>query len=131
LLADAGITATALAGPFRDAPDGEDIRILADDSVAPPAGDAALLSTLIAGRIEEPPALGLAHGSGALALNAPRRLLAAQMDAWTRVAIAEEERARRLATAATLGIAAPMPPKPRNFKALYIGAPSSAFLALE
>lgn len=131
LLADAGITATALAGPFRDAPDGEDIRILADDSVAPPAGDAALLSTLIAGRIEEPPALGLAHGSGALALNAPRRLLAAQMDAWTRVAIAEEERARRLATAATLGIAAPMPPKPRNLKALYIGAPSSAFLALE
>lgn len=53
------------------------------------------------------------------------------MDAWTRVAIAEEERARRLATASALGVTAPKPMEPRKLKALYIGAPSSMFLALE
>src|SRR5690606_42011126 len=92
LLADAGIIATALAGPFRDAPDGEDIRILADDRLVPADGKGALLSTLIGRRLEEPPALGLESVSGALAPNAPSRRLAAAMAAWTRVRIAEDER---------------------------------------
>lgn len=131
LLGDAGIAATALAGPYRDAPDGEDIRILADDRVAPGDGGGRLLSTLIGRSFESPPALGMQSRSGAVALNAPPRLLAAQMDAWTRVAIAEEERQRRSETAAALGIAAPKSLEPRKLKALYIGAPSSVFLALE
>jgi two-component system cell cycle response regulator PopA len=131
LLGDAGVTATALAGPHRDAPDGEDIRILADDRVAPADGAAPLLSTLIGCRIETPPPVGLTSMSGSIALNAPPRLLTAQMDAWTRVAIAEEERARRQATADVMGVAQPAPLEPRKLKALYIGAPSSVFLALE
>ena len=131
LLAGAGISATALAGPYRDAPDGEDIRVVADASAPPRSETSALLSTLTGCSIDQPPAIGLAPQTGALALNAPPRLLAAQLDAWTRVAIAEEERARRLATATALGIAAPKPMEPRKLKALYIGAPSSMFLALE
>lgn len=131
LLAGAGISATALAGSYRDAPDGEDIRIVADASTPPRCETSALLSTLTGCSVDQPPALGLAPQTGALALNAPPRLLAAQMDAWTRVAIAEEERARRLATATALGIAAPKAMEPRKLKALYIGAPSSMFLALE
>jgi two-component system cell cycle response regulator PopA len=58
-------------------------------------------------------------------------LLAAQMDAWLRVAIAEEERTRRNATAQAQSIPAPQPLEPRKLKALYIGAPSAMFLALE
>lgn len=131
LLAGAGVTATALAGSYRDAPDGEDIRIMADDKLAPHDGASPLLTTLIGCPIEAPPAVGLGVQLGALALNSPPRLLGAQVDAWTRVAIAEEERARRSATAEALGIAAPKPVEPRKLKALYIGAPSSLFLALE
>ncbi|MCX7357756.1 MAG: hypothetical protein NT015_06405 [Alphaproteobacteria bacterium] len=130
LLGAAGIEAAALAGPFREAPDGEDIRIITDRA-APQSNDAPLLLSLAGCPIEEPPALGLQLQLGALALNAPPRLLAAQVDAWTRVAIAEEERTRRLATASTLGVTAPKPLEPRKLKALYIGAPSSMFLALE
>ncbi|MBK8542198.1 MAG: hypothetical protein IPL62_00675 [Caulobacteraceae bacterium] len=130
LLGAAGIQAAALAGPHRQAPDGEDISIVTDGG-APQANDAPLLLNLAGAQIEEPPALGLQLRLGALALNAPPRLLAAQMDAWTRVAIAEEERARRLATASALGVTAPKPMEPRKLKALYIGAPSSMFLALE
>ena len=82
----------------------------------------------------QPPALGLKgiEGlSGAMALDAPPKLLAAQMEAWRRVAIAEEERARRADTGAKLGAPAPSALEPRKLKALYIGAPSSMFLALE
>lgn len=130
LLGAAGIQAAALAGPYREAPDGEDISIVTDGA-ASQGGGAPLLLNLAGCRIEGPPALGLQLQLGALALNAPPRLLAAQMDAWTRVAIAEEERARRLATAIALGVTAPKPMEPRKLKALYIGAPSSMFLALE
>ncbi len=126
LLAGAGISATALAGPFRDAPDGEDIRIVMQGEPAPePAG---MLAQLVGCSIEAAP---LVADTGAIALNAPPRLLASQMEAWTRVAIAEEECARRLATATALGITPPKPMEPRKLKALYIGAPSSVFLALE
>lgn len=131
LLTGAGITATAFAGPYRDAPDGEDIRIIADAVAPSETGSSTLLATLIGRPIEAPPALGLDLQTGALALNGPPRLLSAQMDAWTRVAIAEEERARRLATATELGITPPKAMEPRKLKALYIGAPSSVFLALE
>ena len=126
LLAGAGVTATALAGPYRQAPDGEDIRILIDGE---PEGDVAGLLTQVVGcSIETAPVVS---ETGAIALNAPPRLLATQLDAWTRVAIAEEECARRLATATALGITPPKPMEPRKLKALYIGAPSSVFLALE
>ncbi|MEQ1489999.1 MAG: hypothetical protein ABL932_05560 [Terricaulis sp.] len=130
MLTAAGVDATALIGPYRDAPDGEDISIVTDDVVQTP-NSTPLLLTLAGCSIEAPPALGLKSQTGAIALNAPPRLLAAQMDAWTRVAIAEEERARRLATATALGVTAPKPMEPRKLKALYIGAPSSMFLALE
>jgi two-component system cell cycle response regulator PopA len=47
------------------------------------------------------------------------------------VAIAEEEHARRSATAEAIGAGAPQPLDPRKLKALYIGAPSAMFLSLE
>lgn len=131
LLAGAGITATALAGPFRPAPDGEDIRVLADGRSPPDTDENSLLASLSGCQIEAPPNPGLAPCMGALALNAPPKLLAAQMNAWTRVAIAEEERIRRRLTADSSGVARTRPVEPRKLKALYIGAPSSMFLALE
>ena len=142
LLTAAGVEATALAGPFRPAPDGEDITVLpaADgDAAARFAGAVAKLDNpplacLAAFASSAPPALGLGNGSpfsGALALDAPPKLLAAQVEAWRRVAIAEEERARRLITAAALGAKAPRQCEQRKLKALYIGAPSAMFLALE
>ncbi len=144
LLASAGIEAAAVAGPYRPAPDGEDIAIfsaLSADSesvariaVASLKAEQPLLARLIGLNSATPPALGL-HDvllfTGAVALDAPPNLLAAQVEACTRMAIAEEERTRRLATAAKLGIAPPAPVEPRKLKALYIGAPSSMFLALE
>ncbi len=54
LLAAAGVTATALAGPYRDGPDGEDIRIVADDRLAPADGTGSLLSSLTGCSIETP-----------------------------------------------------------------------------
>ena len=131
MLVGAGVAATALAGPFRAAPDGEDIRIIAADGATHDADEAPLLLSLAGCRIEAPPKLGLQAHAGAIALNAPPKLLAAQMESWTRVAIAEEERGRRLATATAIGITPPKAPEPRKLKALYIGAPSFMFMALE
>jgi two-component system cell cycle response regulator PopA len=68
---------------------------------------------------------------GALTLDGPPKLLAAQIEAWKRVAVAEEERARRAATALALKLDTPRAGEPRKLKALYIGAPSAMFLALE
>jgi len=143
-LADAGVAATALPGPYRPAPDGEDVAIFSaidadTDSVARLAAaslhaDPPPLARLIGLKHNAPPALGLAPTdvfAGAIALDAPSKLLAAQVEASIRVAVAEEERARRAATAATLGVAEPSPLKPHKLKALYIGAPSVMFLALE
>jgi two-component system cell cycle response regulator PopA len=67
----------------------------------------------------------------AIALDAPPALLRAQLAGWRSVAVAEEERARRLATAMELGVAAPTPLGPRALNTLYIGAPSAAFLPLD
>ncbi|MGD9965387.1 MAG: hypothetical protein AB7T59_02610 [Hyphomonadaceae bacterium] len=141
LLAGAGVEATALTGPYRPAPDGEDICIVpiggesagaiasaATASACPPIACLAGYANMA------PPPLDLSVTtafSGAISLDAPPRLLRGQVDAWMRVAVAEEECARRVATAATLGVPAPQPPETRKLKALYIGAPSSMFLALE
>lgn len=144
LLAAAGVEAAALPGPYRPAPDGEDVSIFAAlggdvESVARLAvtslqAEPAPIARLIALRSAAPPALGLGAAevfSGAIALDAPPKLLAAQVEACLRVAIVEEERVRRTATAAELNAPAPQPLEPRKLKALYIGAPSAMFLALE
>lgn len=144
LLAAADVEAAAIAGPYRPAPDGEDIAIFPGMDDAPDAArglacDAAKAErpplAFIAGlRSDHPPAIGLAEigcFSGAIALDAPPKLLSTQIASCIRVAIAEEERARRVATSAALGAAAPQPIEPRKLKALYIGAPSATYLALE
>ena len=143
LLAAAGVEAAALPGPFRPAPDGEDITVLAaggdiDDfarlCAASLQAPAPPLARLIGLRSGTPPALGLNTANpftGAIALDAPPKLLAAQVEACTRVAIAEEESVRRQATAIEMEAGAPHPFGPRRLKALYIGAPSAMFLALE
>ena len=142
-LGAAGIEATALPGPLRPAPDGEDITILAAGGdvdefarlcAASLSASEPPLARLIGLRSGAPPALGLNNANpftGAIALDAPPKLLAAQVDACTRVAIAEEERIRRHATATQMIAGAPHPLEPRKLKALYIGAPSAMFLALE
>jgi len=138
-LAAAQIEAAAFAGPFRQAPDGEDIAVivLPDGEFAncqeifPSPTRLAVLAALPADR---PPPNGLeAHAcfQGAVALNAPPKLLAAQIDGAIRNALAREERARRAATAAELAVRAPSPAEARKLKALYIGAPSAMFLSLE
>jgi len=140
-LAAAGLAATALADPNRPAPNGEDIAILpardmegaarlaeASTDAPPPLARLAGLAT------DAPPALGLATLwplSGALALDAPPKLLAGQFEAWRRLTIAEEERTRRAATAAALKAPMPRAFEAGALKALYIGAPNAMFLALE
>jgi len=144
LLSVAAVEALALPGAYRDAPNGEDISIFSavagdvDDvarlAVTSLQADPAPLARLIGLRHAAPPALGLQAAevfTGAIALDAPPKLLATQIDGAIRVAIAEEEYARRAQTAAELGITAPGTPEPRKLKALYIGAPSPMFLALE
>jgi hypothetical protein len=106
LLAAADIQAAAIPGAYRPAPDGEDICVapVAETVLAANAqtSDQPPLACLAAHNNAAPPPLGLASASpftGAITLDAPAKLLRAQMDAWIRVAIAEEERARRAATA--------------------------------
>jgi len=143
-LAGAGIEATALAGPYRSAPDGEDVAIfppLAGDAAAAEdlaracaAAERAPLVRLVGLPAAAPAPMGLAAQegfTGALALDAPPKLLAAQMHAWLRVAAADDERQRRAATAADIGAPSPQPVDARKLRALYVGAPSSMFLALE
>lgn len=144
LLAAAGVDAMALAGPFRPAPDGEDVTVFAamEGDVAEVArlavsslgAEPPPLTRLVGLKQHAPPRLGLnamdAFG-GAIALDAPPKLLAAQVEACVRAAIVAEERVRRAATAETLKLKLPAAPEPRKLKALYIGAPSAMFLALE
>lgn len=140
LLAAAGVQAIAMPGAYRDAPDGEDICIIVggdgalDIAKSAAASAAPPIARLAGYRNATPPVLGLYDAtpfSGAITLDAPAKLLRGQVDAWTRVAIAEEERRRRHETAKLIGVTPPHPPEPRKLKALYIGAPSSMFLALE
>ncbi len=144
MLAAARIEAAALPGKYRPAPDGEDIAIFPafEGTLDIPshlacearAAEHPPLARILALQANNPPPTGLSElrcFSGAIALDAPPKLLAAQVEASVRVAIAEEERARRLTTAAELGIAPPQRLEPRKLRALYIGAPSAMFLALE
>jgi len=134
----ADIHALALPGPFRDAPDGEDIAIVvaADGDAKSVAGLAAplALANLVALPAHCPPPNGLQGVPGfrgAIDLGATPKLLAAQVGAAVREAIAAEEQRARAATAATFGVAPSAPSEARKLRALYIGAPSAMFLSLE
>jgi two-component system cell cycle response regulator PopA len=138
-LAAARVEAIALPGPYRQAPDGEDVAIVVAcegdiDAAASLAGDEARLATLLALPSERPPPNGLTavpHFTGAIALDAAPKLLTVQVEAALRDALAREERSRRAATAADLSVRAPAAGEARKLKALYIGAPSAMFLSLE
>jgi two-component system cell cycle response regulator PopA len=139
LLDAAGFAAAALAGPYRPAPDGEDISIIPQHGAGAGALAASIASAAdrplahLAGYVGASLAAELPETTytGAVCLDAPPALLRAQLHAWIRLAIAEEESTRRSATAAALGVASPAPAPERKLAALYIGAPSSMFLALE
>ncbi|MES1199242.1 MAG: hypothetical protein ABUS48_04600 [Pseudomonadota bacterium] len=146
-LAASGLEAIAFPGPaepHRPAPLGEDILIVdastGNMSAAAVYAELAVKQprrpiTVLAGlRHDCPPPSGLqglAAFDGAIALDAPSALLAAQVEAAIRAGIAAEERTRRVATAALLGMAPPRPTEPRKLKALYIGPPTPLFLSLE
>jgi two-component system cell cycle response regulator PopA len=136
----AGVNAQALVGDYRPAPEGEDITIapIGDEAGAQLLAEAARahaqppLAVLAGLRQTQPPGHALHEAfSGAISLDAPGKLLKAQVAAWMRVAVAEEERARRAATARSLALPSPKPLEPRPLKALYIGAPNAMFLTLE
>ncbi len=135
-LGAAGIEAIAMPGFSRAAPDGEDVSVFCGPGALEQARiaatrDMAPLAALAA--LALPPELGLLEfaSSGAIAIDAPPPPLASQFEAQVRVAIIEEEAARRRATLRELAIAAPAPCQDRPLKALYVGAPSASFLALE
>lgn len=135
-LSKAGVAAMALPGPYRPAPDGEDITIVADasENIASAArgSDTPPMAVLTALLRAGPPEIGLSESQiSAIALDAAPALLAAQIESALRLAVIEEEHARRMATAAALAIAAPKGPGPRPLRALYIGAPSAFYLELE
>lgn len=133
----AGIESAALVGAVRPAPNGEDIVIYpaAEEALVGQSGlTTSPLANLAGRRWSSPPPRGLTQVGpflGSLALDAPPKVLSGQIEGWTRVVIAEEERARRETTAKALGAPSPHPMETRRLKALYIGAPSSMFLALE
>jgi two-component system cell cycle response regulator PopA len=124
-VAAAGFEAAALSGPYRGAPDGEDLSIYADDwdEVLHRPG----LAQLSAASLErEPNAI-----NPVVALDAPAPMLKQQISAAIRLGLAEDELYRRNATAAALGHG---PPATKSFgplSTLYVGAPSAAFLSLE
>lgn len=142
-LAAAGVEASALAGPYRPAPDGEDILIVpaggdlgaAQQLVSAALSHARRPIAALAGLNAASPfasgAAGVVPFSGAIALDAAPRLLHAQVEAWLRIATIEDERSRRRVTAEAHGVALPAMLPPRQLKALYIGAPNATFLALE
>lgn len=139
----AGVEAAALAGDA-PAPDGEDITVI-DASDRRRSGTvefAQRLATspnrpvaIVAASVwQRPPPQGLEFGGvydSWIAFDAPPALLARQMQAVMRMGVAEEELRRRRATAGELNLAPHGAPRPRRLKALYIGAPSPFFLALE
>ena len=144
-LARAGLEAVVAPGtvkPSWSLPEGEDVVIVPepDRAVASAIARAAAASerpslAILAGLAEaSPPDAGLENDpdfSGAIALDAPAPLLAAQVAAAVRAGAAEEEALRRAATAAALKAPKPAPFEARKLKALYIGAPSPLFLSLE
>ncbi len=138
-LAAAGVEAFALPGPPRPAPDGQDIVIApaiegdVEGALAFANADSALARVIGLPHAAPPPVglAGVGGFTGAIALDASPALLAAQLTALTRVAIIEEERARRVETARARNVSTPSLQDPRKLKALYIGAPSPVFLSLE
>jgi two-component system cell cycle response regulator PopA len=139
----AGVEASAMTDT-RPAPDGQDILIVpaldgeidqartfaaaARSSAQPP------LAVLLGVRWDSaPPKLepGDTAFNGTIALDAPANVLAAQVEAFERVAVAQEESARRAATATEANTPTPSPLETRKLKALYVGAPSPIFLKLE
>lgn len=139
-LGAAGIDAIAMPGLSRPAPDGEDVSVFCGPGALDHARDAATrnqtpLAALAA--LPCPPPLSLAAPAldgarlGAIDIDAHPLLLASQFEEQVRVAIIEEEAARCAATLRDLGIAAPLPCSSHELKALYVGAPSASFLALE
>lgn len=142
-LAAAGVEALALTDA-RASPDGQDILIVpARDATldqaralanAARASDRPPLSTLLGVNWADAPPKGLAADpvfSGAIALDAPATVLAAQVEGFIRIAIGAEESGRRTATAEDSGAPALASAEARKLKALYVGAPSPIFLRLE
>ncbi|MBL8538609.1 MAG: hypothetical protein JNM59_14490 [Hyphomonadaceae bacterium] len=125
-LTAAGIEAAAsMSNGARDAV----IRIFGNDQGDVLTGAPPLARLLVATDAMSPPsAIGF---DGAIAIDAPPTLLRRQIDFWTRLGVATEERARRAATAEAFGLKHPSEAPDRALKALYIGAPNAAFLALE
>ncbi|MBL8550412.1 MAG: hypothetical protein JNJ73_10530 [Hyphomonadaceae bacterium] len=129
--------------PF-SAPDGEEISLIdatgaargAAHEIARALAEAPNRPSSIVAGVEwtRPPVAGLARGYGLdawIPLDAPPALLARHLSAIERASIAQEERARRRATAETLGLEVPERRDRALLKCLYIGAPSRFFLALE
>ena len=145
-LGAAEFEAAALPGPAAYAtalPEGEDVVVVpALDGDLARAGayfedlpsDSQRLCALAAVPFETLLSTNLAFETpfdGVIAIDGPRKLLGAQIDAYVRKAVAVEERTRRFATAVALNVKLPGPSRPKPLKALYIGAPSTQFLALE
>jgi hypothetical protein len=114
-LAAAGIEALAMAGPAREAPQGQDVIITLapnGDLAAALDADASALALIAAAPWAHPPKAGL-DGAGSAcnvaALDAPPALLAAQIDSMIRIAVIEEERGRRRLTAHDMSIDTPRP----------------------
>lgn len=129
-LSAAGFEAAATIGVQRALPDGVDVIVATDSETSGEEQDGVLIA-LNGCAWAASPATGLQRQFGAIALDAASPLLRAQLLSWLRVAVAEEERSRRLATAGEIGVAAPPPLGCRALNALYIGAPSTAFLPLD
>ncbi len=135
-LGEAGYEAMALPGPFRPAPNGEDITIIYSGSpalarAAREAEQKPLAIVAALARAEPRPFMADDGFDAALALDTPPALLAAQLEAIVRIAVMEEEHLRRAATATALEIPAPAPAAAQRLKLLYVGDPGAAFLALE
>ncbi|MGE0044501.1 MAG: hypothetical protein AB7J28_10830 [Hyphomonadaceae bacterium] len=142
-LAAAGVEAAALTGAA-EAPEGHDIIILdADESRRSAAlemgrklasADARPLAIVASVDWRQPPPAGLdVHEpfDGWISVNAPPQMVARQIQAIYRAALTDEERRRRRVTAESMGVDPFERPTQRRLKALYIGAPSPFFLALE
>jgi two-component system cell cycle response regulator PopA len=134
------VHALALAGAYRPSPDGEDITIIPSGDPDPCALARAALDSpaapliCLAGHsaVSPPPPSGPASPfAGAIALDAQVHLLAAQIEAWKRIAVSQDERARRRSTATATGAPMPTPLAKRPLTSLYVGPPSAAFLALD
>ncbi len=138
-LARADIDALALVSARGQAPEGADALIFVgegarDEAARMRAEGVPALALLEGAAGASPPAPGLACDGpfdGAVALDAPAALLQRQVEIAVRVGAAREECARRRETAAAFGVTAPAHGEARRLRALYIGAPSPAFLALE